>query len=327
MNESKGERCSGRSEGDGNAMQATAYREMAAAKLNLALHVTGRRSDGYHLLDSLVTFADYGDTITAEPADQDAFTLSGRFAPLLASEDPAGNLVLKARDLLRSACLTIGHAAPPVAITLEKTLPVAAGVGGGSADAAATLRALLRLWDVSLASQMLQDLALSLGADVPMCLAGTPLRAQGIGEDLTPLANMPSFGLVIGNPLKSVSTPAIFKALTWRDNPPIDALPTGDDAAEWIETLNSLRNDLQPVAESLCPEIGDLCDNIALTGALMVRMSGSGASCFGLYPNRDAALAAEKRLHAQKPDWYFQAGETISASSVAQSLVEFPAET
>ncbi|MBB4006957.1 4-(cytidine 5'-diphospho)-2-C-methyl-D-erythritol kinase [Allorhizobium taibaishanense] len=308
-------------------MQATAYREMAAAKLNLALHVTGRRADGYHLLDSLVTFADYGDTITVESAAQDAFTLVGRFAPLLANDNPSGNLVLKARDLLRAACLGAGQAAPPVAITLDKTLPVAAGIGGGSADAAATLRVLLKLWDVTLAPHTLQDLALSLGADVPMCLAGVPLRAQGIGEDLTPLATMPHFGLVIGNPLKSVSTPAIFKALTRRDNPPIGALPAGHDPAEWIATLKSLRNDLQPVAESLCPEIGDLCQMIARTGPLMVRMSGSGASCFGLYANRAAALAAEKTLLSEKPDWYFQAGQTISASSVTKPTAQFLAET
>ncbi|ACM35660.1 MULTISPECIES: 4-(cytidine 5'-diphospho)-2-C-methyl-D-erythritol kinase [Rhizobium/Agrobacterium group] len=289
----------------------TVFREIAAAKINLALHVTGRRDDGYHLLDTLVTFAGHGDVITVEAARQDEFTLSGRFAGQLQSEDPAGNLVIRARDLLRTATLAKGLPAPSVAISLQKNLPIASGIGGGSADAAATLRALQHLWESHLEPAALEDLALKLGADVPMCLASTSLRATGIGEDLTPLPALPRFGLLLGNPLQAVSTPAIFKAMTRRDNPPIGPLPTLMDQDPWIETLRRLRNDLQPAAETLCPHIAELSRMIEATGALVTRMSGSGATCFGLYPTYDAAFAAEKALLTARPDWYFQASQTL----------------
>ncbi|MGV2107623.1 4-(cytidine 5'-diphospho)-2-C-methyl-D-erythritol kinase [Agrobacterium vitis] len=288
----------------------TVFREIAAAKINLALHVTGRRDDGYHLLDTLVTFAEHGDVITVETARQDEFTLSGRFAGQLQSEDPAGNLVIRARDLLRTATLAKGLPAPPVAISLQKNLPIASGIGGGSADAAATLRALQRLWESHLEPAALEDLALKLGADVPMCLASTSLRATGIGEALTPLPALPRFGLLLGNPLQAVSTPAIFKAMTRRDNPPIGPLPPLAKQALWTEALRRLRNDLQPAAETLCPHIAELSRMIEATGALVTRMSGSGATCFGLYPTYDAAFAAEKLLLTARPDWYFQASQT-----------------
>ncbi|MCF1434790.1 4-(cytidine 5'-diphospho)-2-C-methyl-D-erythritol kinase [Agrobacterium vitis] len=289
----------------------TVFREIAAAKINLALHVTGRRDDGYHLLDTLVTFAEHGDVITVETARQDEFTLSGRFAGQLQSENPAGNLVIRARDLLRTATLAKGMPAPPVALSLQKNLPIASGIGGGSADAAATLRALQRLWVSHLEPAALEDLALKLGADVPMCLASTSLRATGIGEALTPLPALPRFGLLLGNPLQAVSTPAIFKAMTRRDNPPIGPLPTLMDQDPWIETLRRLRNDLQPAAETLCPHIAELSRMIEATSALVTRMSGSGATCFGLYPTYDAAFAAEKALLTARPDWYFQASQTL----------------
>ncbi|MGV2127527.1 4-(cytidine 5'-diphospho)-2-C-methyl-D-erythritol kinase [Agrobacterium vitis] len=289
----------------------TEFREIAAAKINLALHVTGRRNDGYHLLDTLVSFAEHGDVITVKTARQDEFTLSGRFAGPLQSEDPAGNLVIRARDLLRTATLAKGLTAPPVAITLQKNLPIASGIGGGSADAAATLRALQHLWDSHLEPAALEDLALKLGADVPMCLASTSLRATGIGEDLTPLPALPRFGLLLGNPLQAVSTPAIFKAMTRRDNPPIGPLPPLAEQALWTETLRRLRNDLQPAAETLFPHIAELSRMIEATGALVTRMSGSGATCFGLYPTYEAAVAAEKLLLTERPDWYFQASQTL----------------
>ncbi|MGV1951225.1 4-(cytidine 5'-diphospho)-2-C-methyl-D-erythritol kinase [Agrobacterium vitis] len=289
----------------------TVFLEIAAAKINLALHVTGRRDDGYHLLDTLVTFAEHGDVITVETARQDEFTLSGRFASQLQSEDPAGNLVIRARDLLRTATLAKGLPAPPVAISLQKNLPIASGIGGGSADAAATLRALQHLWDSHLEPAALEDLALKLGADVPMCLASTSLRATGIGEDLTLMPALPRFGILLGNPLQAVSTPAIFKAMTRRDNPPIGPLPPVAEQALWTETLRRLRNDLQPAAETLCPHIAELSRMIEATGALVTRMSGSGATCFGLYPTYDAAFAAEKLLLTARPDWYFQASQTL----------------
>ncbi|MBB4953833.1 4-diphosphocytidyl-2-C-methyl-D-erythritol kinase [Agrobacterium vitis] len=288
------------------------HRDIAPAKINLALHVTGRREDGYHLLDTLVTFADRGDVITVRDAQQDQFTLSGPFSAVLQGEATASNLVIRARDLLRAALTEAGFAPRPVAIHLEKNLPIASGIGGGSADAAATLRALLRLWGGTLESSVLQSIALSLGADVPMCLHSTPLRATGIGEDMVAVPAMPRFGLLLGNPLKSVSTPAIFKALTRRDYPPIAALPSGHNQSDWLEALKKMRNDLEPTARQLCPQIAEVSQLMSTTGAELVRMSGSGATCFGLYQSLEKAENAMETLQAIRPDWYFQAAQTVS---------------
>src|SRR5690606_24593258 len=187
--------------------------ELAPAKINLALHVTGQRADGYHLLESIVTFADIGDRLSFSPAQEDSFTLSGRFSGML-SADAADNLVIRARDRLRGLLGQTGQEAPPVAIHLEKNLPIASGIGGGSADAAAALRGLSRLWQAKgLPAGGLDALALSLGADVPMCLHGKPAIASGVGEQLSPLPGLPALFLVLGNPLRGVSTPDVFSRL------------------------------------------------------------------------------------------------------------------
>jgi 4-diphosphocytidyl-2-C-methyl-D-erythritol kinase len=284
--------------------------EQAPAKVNLALHVTGRRADGYHLLDMLVTFTRHGDRLGFQATDADQFHLSGRFAPQLA--DASGNLVLKARDALRRAAHAAGLHAPPVSIHLEKNLPVASGIGGGSADAAATLRGLMRLWQLELPTGRLGELALELGADVPMCLAGRPLMATGIGEILRPLSGFPSFAMLLGNPLVGVSTPEVFRRLAGKDNPPI-VLPAEPlrDRAQWLSAIGSLRNDLELPARALCPEIGLLSRLIDEQGAGLTRMSGSGASCFGFFHDIHEASAAAIALHKIRPDWYFQATETI----------------
>ncbi|RYB97066.1 4-(cytidine 5'-diphospho)-2-C-methyl-D-erythritol kinase [Ciceribacter ferrooxidans] len=291
--------------------------EKAPAKINLALHVTGRREDGYHLLDSIVTFAAAGDRLTFAAASEDSLSLSGRFGPVLAA-DPKGtgdNLVTKARDLLREALRDHGLKTPPVAIALEKNLPIASGIGGGSADAAATLRGLIRLWNADLPASELAAIALRLGADVPMCLAAQPLRAGGIGEAITPLPAMPSFVMVLANPLKAVSTPEVFRRLERRDNPPISSPPPVADREAWIAWLSSLRNDLEAPARALVPEIGTLCDMLAESGADLVRMSGSGATCFGLYGDYAAAGAAVRHLSQQEPHWYFEATRTVAGDS------------
>ncbi|MBW6420924.1 4-(cytidine 5'-diphospho)-2-C-methyl-D-erythritol kinase [Rhizobium sp. XQZ8] len=282
--------------------------ELAPAKINLALHVVGQRADGYHLLESIVTFADTGDRLGFTSADADDFIVSGRFGHLVPTEAEGhhGNLVLKARDLLRQALAARGVRCPPVAIHLEKNLPVAAGIGGGSADAAATLRGLLRLWNANLPEAELFALGLSLGADVPMCLKGEALMVKGIGEDLTPLPAFPSLSLVLGNPLVVVSTPDIFKRLTRKDNPPVGAFE-----GEWIIHLKALRNDLEPPARSMVREIDQISAMIGAEGALLTRMSGSGATCFGIFSSPDAANRAAENLNGQKPDWYFQAVQTV----------------
>lgn len=291
--------------------------ETAPAKINLALHVTGQRADGYHLLDSLVTFAGDGDRLTFSPSDADRFSVSGRFGALLSTEThdgPAGNLVVKARDLLRQALLGRGVATPPVAIHLDKNLPIASGIGGGSADAAATLRGLIRLWNCAVPKADLQALGLALGADVPMCLRSQPLRATGIGEDITPLTTLPAFALVLGNPLKGVSTPEIFRRLSTKANPPIGDLPDTTDRTQWLGTLSSLRNDLEPPARALCAEIADLAGMMEHAGGRLVRMSGSGATCFGIFEDMDAARHAAAGLLKQRPDWYFHATETMGGA-------------
>lgn len=281
--------------------------ETAPAKINLALHVTGRRDDGYHLLDSLVTFAEDGDELAFETAERDSFRVVGRFGAELSRDD---NLVLKARDLLRAALDSRGLPHGPVAITLDKSLPIASGIGGGSADAAATLRGLLKLWKAELAPETLQQIALKLGADVPMCLASTPLRARGIGEAIE-LAAMPCVPLVLVNPIRPVSTPEIFRNLQRRDNDPIGEIPAAAEVSAWMQSLSVLRNDLQPPAEALVPEIAEACDLLRQSLAGFVRMSGSGATCFGLYETEAAAMRAALALSAYRPNWYVLLTRTV----------------
>jgi len=280
-----------------------AITEDACAKINLALHVTGQRPDGYHLLEMLVTFARHGDRLGFAAADADDFTLSGQFADVLAN-DPGTNLVLKARDLLREAA----GGAPSVRIHLEKNLPVASGIGGGSADAAATLRGLMRLWDVALPADTIAALALKLGADVPMCLKSAPLIARGVGEEIETADALPSFAMVLANPLKGVSTPEVFRRLATKNNPPLVLIKT----PHWMEAIRATRNDLEPPARELVPEIAEISDMLTAEGAHFTRMSGSGATCFGIFETPVAALRAAERLHAARPDWYFQATETFA---------------
>ena len=285
----------------------------APAKVNLALHVTGRREDGYHLLETVVTFSETGDVVTVDSASEDGFSMSGRFSQGLSREAGGsdGNLVLRARDALREALAEEGLRAPPVAIHLEKNLPVASGIGGGSADAAATLRALLRHWHASPAAATLDRLSLKLGADIPMCMAGKPLMASGIGENIALLPGMPAFHLIIANPLQPVSTPQVFQGLTKKDNPPMGPLPAMTDARDWLTWLSSLRNDLELPARLLQSRIAELSGLMKDTGAALVRMSGSGASCFALYETEAQASAGMERLTAARPQWFFMQTRTI----------------
>ncbi|MDW5314198.1 4-(cytidine 5'-diphospho)-2-C-methyl-D-erythritol kinase [Rhizobium sp. PL01] len=286
---------------------------IAPAKINLALHVVGQRADGYHLLESLVTFADAGDRIGFSLSDEDHFTVSGRFSVdlPLTGEAVAGNLVLKARDLLRTHLSDKGTKTGPVHLHLEKNLPVASGIGGGSADAAATVLGLLDLWKASIDHDTLQGIALKLGADVPMCLHGRPLIARGIGEDIQTMAGFPSFPMLIVNPLKAVSTPVIFKLLKDKTKPPL-LMPQDKPSRDgWIDVLKGLRNDLEPPARDLEPDIAAVSDALGLTGASFVRMSGSGASCFGLYASSEARDRAADVLSRQNPNWYVLACNSI----------------
>ncbi|MBL0370770.1 4-(cytidine 5'-diphospho)-2-C-methyl-D-erythritol kinase [Rhizobium sp. KVB221] len=286
--------------------------EFAPAKINLALHVTGQRPDGYHLLDTLVTFADAGDRLRFAVAERDAFTVSGRFASGLPtnSEAQTGNLVLRARDSLRAFAGRQGRATNPVEIHLEKNLPIASGIGGGSADAAATLRGLLRLWDLSISPTELADLALTLGADVPMCLEGRPLVARGIGEEIQIIDGFPKLHLLLFNPMVAVSTPVIFKLLATKDNSALLLPPHSASECDWIDALRDARNDLQPPAERLQAVIAEAIALLSETKPVLARMSGSGASCFGIYEDEVSCRAALAALEARRPEWYLEATTT-----------------
>jgi 4-diphosphocytidyl-2-C-methyl-D-erythritol kinase len=271
----------------------------APAKINLHLHVTGRRADGYHLLDSLVAFAGAADAVTVEPGEGHSLTLAGPEAGALTAEPD--NLVLRAARLLAEAA---GRELPGAALRLEKRLPVASGIGGGSADAAAALRALNRFWGLGMAGPALEALALRLGADVPVCLASRPTRMQGVGEVLSAAPALPRFGMVLANPRISLATPRIFAARTGPFSPPAVLPARWADAAAMAEALRSLRNDLEPPAIALCPAIADVLAALsALPGALMARMSGSGATCFAIFADAAAAERAVARLPAAWWRW------------------------
>lgn len=268
--------------------------ELAPAKVNLALHVTGRRPDGYHLLDSLVVFPALGDRLEAEPGSGLSLTIDGPFGSDL-DAGPA-NLVPRAAALLRT-----GQGA---ALRLTKQLPVASGIGGGSADAAATLRLLSRLWSCPLPSA---EAVLALGADVPVCLAGRACRMQGIGETLTPLA-LPRFWIVLANPGVPVSTGAVFSGLAYRDNPPLEPAAAFADAPALFDWLARQRNDLEPPAVAHVPAIGaTLAALRAQPACRLARMSGSGATCFGLFAGEAPALAAADALCRAQPGWWVRA--------------------
>ena len=267
---------------------------IARAKVNLALHVVGRRADGYHLLDSLVAFADFGDVVTVEPAPSLSLSITGPMAAGLSAG--SDNLVLKAAQMLGSP---LG-----AAITLEKRLPIASGIGGGSADAAATMQALRALWGCALpdAGQVL-----ALGADVPVCLAGQSCRMAGIGDQISPIA-LPPAHLVLVNPGVGLSTAAVFGALLCRDNPPLPPAAPMPDAVALAAYLCHCRNDLEAPALSLVPQIGAVLAALqGQKGCLLARMSGSGATCFGLFASASAAEAAATALRAQSGAWWVQA--------------------
>ena len=269
----------------------------ACAKVNLHLHVTGRRADGYHLLDSLVVFPPVGDTLSLAPAAGLSLAVDGPFAPALSGE--GDNLVL------RAAARFAAHAgrAPEAAFRLTKSLPVASGIGGGSADAAAALRLLAARWNVPIPP----DLALGLGADVPVCLARRPARMSGIGEILAPAPALPEFGLVLVNPGVAVSTPAIFRARAGEFSPQADLPPAWPTAGRMAADLARLGNDLQAPAIALAPVIADVLAAIgAADSCLLARMSGSGATCFGLFPYADAAARAAAGL--ARDNWWCWGG-------------------
>lgn len=275
----------------------------APAKINLSLHVLGQREDGYHRLESLVAFAGVGDAVTLAPAATVSLTVTGPFAGALLDE--SDNLVLRAARALAE----LTGVREGARIVLSKALPVSAGIGGGSADAAATLRGLCQLWNVAPDAEALSRLALSLGADVPACLYARPAIVGGIGEILTPLPTLPSAWLVLVNPRVTVPTGQVFRALNKRFGQPREPWPkppgSVEEMARWLEHE---RNDLEAPARTVAPTVNTALAEIDDTqGCLLTRMSGSGATCFGLYATPDAARAAAARISTAHPTWWVEA--------------------
>jgi len=264
----------------------------ARAKINLALHVTGRRADGYHLLDSLVVFADLGDVVRARRATSTTLTITGPFSAGL--DCGADNLVMRAAALMPEC---------PSALTLDKRLPLAGGIGGGSADAAATLHALGALWCVPVPAP---DKVLGLGADVPVCVGGRPVRMRGIGEVLDPVPTLPPLWCVLLNPGVECPTGPVFGGLARRDNPPMPALPQAfPDTETLMQWLLGTRNDLEGPALELVPAVARAHAALASQpGCLLARMSGSGATVFGLFKTEPEAQAAASAVLREDPAWW-----------------------
>jgi 4-diphosphocytidyl-2-C-methyl-D-erythritol kinase len=354
---------------------AASLAEHAPAKINLALHVTGRRPDGFHLIESLAVFTKHGDRVTVAAAPEDSFSASGPFGAEIPLD--GGNLVVRARDALRSLANFHSFRLQPVSIHLTKHLPIASGIGGGSSDAAAALTALNRLCNFGLSPEQLDEIGQQLGADVPMCLCSSPLVARGIGEQIEPAAGFPALSMVLVNPGVAVSTPDVFRALASWENAGLPPLPLfnrpsplpspregrgegvasaerssvlpvepeeKDEAAALMPPsprpsrgegkgegqfairgegqlafgdicrwLASTRNDLQSAAISIAPAIAQTVEALTAAGAGFARMSGSGATCFGLFETPAAAARAAAEIQARQPGWWVVATESIAS--------------
>ncbi len=269
----------------------------AKAKVNLALHVTGRDRTGYHLLDTLVTFTDFGDDIKIAPSPVLKLNVEGPFADCLG--EPSQNLVMRAAIALRDAAgITDG-----AAITLTKHLPPASGIGGGSSDAATTLMLLSKLWSVK-RPILPALLAPTLGADLAMCLAATPLRARGIGTEIDLCAGAPALDLVLVNPGAAVATIACFARLSRSKFPGLD-LPDNQSCWFTAPVLGAQRNDLEQPATTIAPDIRDIIEILsAQPGCDLARMSGSGATCFGLFDDDQSAARAAQSIKNAYPQWW-----------------------
>ena len=280
----------------------------AFAKVNLSLRVVGRRGDGYHELQSLVVFAGVADGLTLAPAPDLCLQITGPFADALAPS--ADNLVLRAAAALRA----YGGVAEGASITLDKRLPVAAGIGGGSADAAATLEGLAELWSLDLSAAELAEIALPLGADLPVCLTGRAALVGGIGERIEPVPGIPDAWLVLANPGVALATSAVFAARQGRFSAILDALGDWgrlDDLVAWLRTAG---NDLAAPARRLCPAIDRVLSRLDVSeSCLLAQMSGSGATCYGLFANRRAAERAAAEIGHEQPAWWIAAAPLITA--------------
>lgn len=290
-------------------MAATELHAFAPAKINLFLHVVGKRADGYHDLESLVVFANVGDHLTAVPADNWGLTITGHFADALRGCDPDDNLILKAAHLAAEWAREEELALPPLHFTLEKHLPVASGIGGGSADAAAALHLCGKVAGFAVITRAQYDAAAVLGADVPACLYSKPTWMTGTGAALRPAVMTSRYALVLVNPGVPVSTAGVFSKL----GPVAPCAPRSDfpnllTLDDLVAFLKDTTNDLEAPACAIAPVIGTVIEEIAVTSPLLARMSGSGATCFGLYASADEAQKAASAIRAAHHDWWVMCG-------------------
>jgi 4-diphosphocytidyl-2-C-methyl-D-erythritol kinase len=309
----------------------TPFTEFAPAKINLALHVLGRRDDGLHELDSTVAFADLGDELRIEPASEFVITAEGPFAGSLPAQE--NNIILAAWKAAAEIAAARGFRLPPVSVHLVKNLPVSAGIGGGSADAAAAMRGFLRMAGIADIDEEIARAALALGADVPVCLVGKACRMQGAGERVTPIENFKPLHAVLINPLIAIQTSTVFQILgleigqrhgaprspsplwggikgggrsgiTTRP-PPLAPPHKGEGEHEDYSDPAAWRNDLTISAVALVPAIADVIAELENQQHLcFARMSGSGATCFGVFENLDAAGEAAKVVSASHAQWW-----------------------
>ncbi|HEX4194562.1 MAG TPA: 4-(cytidine 5'-diphospho)-2-C-methyl-D-erythritol kinase [Stellaceae bacterium] len=280
----------------------------APAKLNLYLHVTGRRADGFHLLDSLVAFSDIGDRLSVAPAPRLSLAITGPFAHDLAQDDAQKNLVWRAAEALAAKL----SRAPDVALTLEKNLPVASGIGGGSSDAAAALKALAVHWQASIDERALCAIAATLGADVPVCVVARASFFGGIGDEIAAAPPLPHAPLLLVNPGIALPTASVFRARQGAYSAASRFASAPTSVADLAAILKERHNDLTDAAIGIVPAVGEVLTRLAAQpGALLARMSGSGATCFALFETTAAAEAAAASLKMEQPRWWCAAGHLI----------------
>ena len=274
----------------------------APAKINLYLHITAKRDDNYHFIESLIVFANCGDKITVTPSEKFGLQINGQFAPYIKPNDD--NLVIKAAMLLAKA----SGIKPTGNIKLTKNLPIASGIGGGSADAAAALLALRKLWDVPISNEDMSHLAIQLGADVAICLHGTASIVAGIGEKINPAPILPKFWLVLVNPNLLVPTAEVFAAYKDKFSIPQPINTQPKDLEELISLLSNRGNDLTVASISIAPVIKEVIEVLEATpNTVLSRLSGSGATCFAIFKTKSDAEAAARKLARKYPKWWVRA--------------------
>lgn len=278
----------------------------APAKVNLYLHVVGKRPDGYHLLDSLFAFTEFGDSLSVSEDETLSLEITGPFARNLPVSKE--NIVIQAAEKLAEAL----GIEPKAKIILEKNLPVASGIGGGSSDAAAALKALTQLWAKPLPENALYSLALSLGADVPACLSAKAVQVSGIGEVIQQAPPLPESFILLVNPNRPVSTPAVFQKRSGNFSAADPLTKAPENMKEFIFQLGQRRNDLANAARLVEPAVDNVLKELENSGkALISRMSGSGGTCFALFDDQQGMEAYASFLKKKYPDWWIQSTKLV----------------